>query len=438
VNGGVPLGRILGIEIRAHWTWVFVLALITVLLGMGLSSPLQPGWSYGFAWATAIVCAALVFVSVVAHEVAHVVAARRAGVGAPVVVVQLLGGTYVMEVQPRSPGEEFRLAASGPAVSALLVAVLGATTLALESVMDIGSAPVGFQAAEFVVLTACLFNLFLMIVNLIPGYPLDGGRIVHAMAWRLSGNERSANATVSRVGRWTGSVLMVVGALLIPLWDVWPGLGLLVSGWLLVGSSRVLDRRGQLQNMVAGLRASDAVEPQLARVPAQLTIDVLISEYLGDRPGGAALVERDREVVGLVGAAQTRRVPQRMWTTARTEEAMVPLAGVPKVSPDAELWTAFEMLERSGLDALLLDRDEGEPQVITRRSAAKLIHERAMAEDQSDASLRGGRGSGDRRGPGRGGSRGKAVRRTPNRGPDEDKPDEAKPDDDTASAGDDD
>jgi hypothetical protein len=239
------------------------------------------------------------------------------------------------------------------------------------------SIPAGVLAVSFIGQVLGLFNLFLAVVNLIPAYPMDGARIVHAVAWARSGRDDQAMAVSSRVGRYVGYVIIFIGVLLMPVVGVLPGLTLVVAGWLILGSSRVLDRRAMLQNLIAGVRVLDAADPDPARIPPQLTLDVFAGDYLGERMGGAALVERGDELLGLIGTSQIRRIPRRNWTAMRTEQAMVPVGRVPRASGDSDLWRALEVLERSGLDGLLVGTGGQVPALLTRRSAARLIRERA-------------------------------------------------------------
>jgi hypothetical protein len=170
-----------------------------------------------------------------------------------------------------------------------------------------------------------------------------------------------------------------LGALLIPVTEVWPGLTLIIAGWLLVGSSRMLDQRAMIRSLIAGARVIDAADLDPARVPPQLTLDVFAGDFLGERLGGAALVERGDELLGLIGTLQIRRIPRKSWTMTRTEQAMVPVVNVPRTSGDADLWPALEALERSGLDAFLVGPVGQGSALLTRRSASQLIRERAQA-----------------------------------------------------------
>jgi Zn-dependent protease len=378
-----PLVRIFGTEVRAHWTWIPLLAMITVIFGGGLTGGTGDGLPAYVAWSCGVAIAVLVFASVTAHEVAHVIVARRLGLGGSVVVIQLLGGAYLMEIKARTAGEELRTSIAGPLASFLLALIVGIPAAYLWfGPIDLNTAPIGLQAVEFVAITTCLFNVFVMVVNLIPGYPMDGARVLHALAWMRSGNDDAATVAASRVGRWAGSGMMAVGVFVALQIDPWAGIGLLVAGWLVIGSSRLLDRRAMLRNLIAGIRVGDAMDENPARVPPQLTLDVFAGEYLGERLGSAALVERGDELVGLIGTSQIKRIPRRSWNNFHTEQVMVPISKVPETTSDADLWPVLEILERSGLDAVLVASSLGGHVLLTRRSAAQVIQERAKAAQE--------------------------------------------------------
>ena len=416
---GLTLGRVFGTEVRAHWTWVPIAAFIAVIFGMDLTDGTAAVWPAGLAWGASIATAILVFASVTGHELAHVKVARRNGQQVPTVVVQLLGGPYIMEVKPKNAGEELRIAIAGPAFSLVVALALGAVG-GLLVLGPFDAAPVGVQAVAFVTTMVAAFNALLCVINLVPGYPMDGARILHAVVWRRSGDEAAATAAAIRVGRNVGAGLIVVGALVVTLADLVLGMSLVVAGWLVISSSRFLDRRSVLQELISGLRVRDAEDADVARVPPQLTLDAFASAFMGERLGGAALVEHANELVGIIGTAQIRRIPTRSWTKTRTEDAMVRIDVVPRVSGDTDLWSALETLERSGLDALIVTPDAvapgGEspaaeatpaaatpaapteadattetdatadsdgttdppaPILVTRRSAARLVHQKA-------------------------------------------------------------
>jgi Zn-dependent protease len=385
VSWSVPLGRVFDTEVRAHWSWIIILAFIAVIFSTDLSAQASSpaGWNLAWAWGTSIVTALLVFVSVVLHEIAHVAVASRNGMRTPAVVIQLIGGAFAMEIQPKNPGEEFRVAVAGSALSFLLMLLFGGVTLLLGAgPVDVNGAPLALQAVQFVTFILALFNGFLGGVNLLPGYPLDGARVAHAIAWRKTGSEVAATAIAVRLGRYLGLLLVATGVFVVFYGDATAGLSLGVAGWLIAGSSKVLDRRAQLRNLVAGLRVADAEDPDPARIPPQLTLDVFAGEYLAERMGTAALVERGSELLGLIGTAQIRRVPRRAWPNTHTEQVMVPIGSVPCAARDSDLWTALEVLERTGLDAMLVSGSEDGPVLMTRRGAAQMVRERVEGQQR--------------------------------------------------------
>jgi Zn-dependent protease len=394
---GLTFGRIFGTEIRAHWTWVLILAFIAVVFGIDLSDGTAASWPVGLAYGSSIATAGLIFLSVAAHELAHVKVARRNGQEIPVVVVQLLGGPYVMEVKPKTPGEEIRISAVGSAFSLLLSLAFGFVAVGLSvGPFNIDQAPDGLQAIQFVTSMVAIFNLMLCVINLVPGYPMDGARLLHGLVWSRTGSAETGTAATIRIGRYTGILLMMLGATAVALLDAAAGLALIVAGWLMMASSRTMDRRRSLQGLVAGLHVSDAEDTEAARVPPQLTLDVFAGSYLAERLGAAALVERGTELLGLIGTAQIRRIPRRSWTLTHTSDAMVPIANVPTVAGEMDLWSALEVLERSGLDALLIAAAVPVA-LVTRQSAAKVVHER-VEERQREMIAQGLAGRGRSRG----------------------------------------
>src|ERR1035437_2236107 len=245
---GLTLGRVFGTDIRAHWSWILVLAFISVMFGLDLSDGTAATWPTALAWGSSIATALFVFASVTAHESGHVKVARSNGQVVPVAVVQLLGGPYIMEVKPRTAGEELRIALAGSAFSLVMAVAFGVVAAALVlGPIDLNTAPDGIVAIGFVTTMVAAFNVLLCLVNLVPGYPLDGARVLHAVVWRSTGQESVATAAAIRVGRLVGIFLVVAGVLIGLLADVTAGLCLVVAGWLVMSSSRFLDRRSLLQ-----------------------------------------------------------------------------------------------------------------------------------------------------------------------------------------------
>jgi Zn-dependent protease len=380
--GGFPLGRAFGAEVRAHWTWIILLAIITVFFSTGLSSDRGGGLTGPLSWITGGSLAALIFLSVTVHELAHVAVARRDGIARDVVVIQLLGGTFVLDVRARTPGEEARLAVAGPLLSGLVMIGCGAVAFALiDGSASSAGAPEWHQAVTFCVITLCFFNAFLAGVSLIPAYPMDGGRLLHAVAWRRSRDQKAAAAAVAKVGRLAGGALLLGGAAIAVVLDPVVGLTVGIGGWLLIASGRTMQRRGFLEELVNGLTVGDALDPDPMVLPPQLSLDVVAPDFLGARLGSASLVGRPNELLGLIGSRQVGRVPRRQWAERRVDSAMVAMNAVPSIEASVALWPALEILEQSGLDGLVVRGLPGaeagdRPRLITRRAASTVVRQR--------------------------------------------------------------
>ena len=387
MNASLPVFRLLGAEVRLHWFWVILLAIITVGLGETLAASVDTEGEIVLSWVVSAASALLILVTVVAHELAHVAVARRSGIGPKVVVVQPLGGTFVMDLRPTTARQELSVAGAGPLLSLIFSVVLSISGLAL-----------GFVAGDNItwsLLAVCLlvpgaFNGFVALVSLVPGYPMDGARVVHAIAWARSGRADAATRSAVRVGRVAGMAVMLAGGVMAFFLDpVWAGVAMGLAGWLLIGSSRLLERRLAIEELVTGATVSDAIAADTARVPAQLTLDLFADAYLHELAGTAALVERGGEVVGVLGTGQIRRVPRRRWKEARAETVMAPIDTIPRVASDAPLWPALESLERSGLDALVVTSGSADEAVslITRASVSSVIRARVARQMQVEESI---------------------------------------------------
>jgi Zn-dependent protease len=374
---GVPIARILGFEIRLHLSWLFIVAIVTVTVA-GRLSAFQPDIDAPLSWAVGLIASLGFMVSVIAHELGHALAARRDGSGINTVVVHFVGSPAVVDVIASSPRAEARIALAGPLVS--LVIGGGLVILAL-GMMEVSTA---FGPIADVLFIIGALDLILAGVSLVPAFPLDGGRLVRAVAWARSGDPRQGTRAAGTVGRYVGRALLVVGfAIIILAQDSLDGIMVGLVGWFLMASARSVDRWLYLDGLVAGIQVGEAMEPQLQTLSPQLTLDTFARGILDGSVGPALPVVRDDALVGIVGAAQVRQVAQRNWASTRTEDVMVGLPDLPVTSPDESLTVALERLRRSHLDGLPVLDGAALRGVLTRRSIAAILHARAEAQGQA-------------------------------------------------------
>jgi Zn-dependent protease len=374
---GVPVARLLGFEIRLHLSWLFIIAVVTVTVA-GRLSVFQPEVDPLVAWIVGLIGSLGFMVSVVAHELAHAIAARRDGSDTDRVVVHFVGSPALVDVIASGPRAEAIVALAGPLTSlgigaALVLIAFGllAITTALGPISD-------------VLFIVGVLDLVLAVISFIPAFPLDGGRLVRAAFWARSGDPRRGTQVAGMVGRQFGRFLLLVGLFLILTnSDTLDGIMVGLVGWFLMASARGVDRWLFLDGLVAGLRVDEAMEPRLETLSPQLTLDTFASGILDGSVGPALPVVRDDTVVGLVGAAQIRQVAKWNWASTRTEDVMVGPPNLPMTSPDESLTVALDLLRRSHLDGLPVLDGQALRGVLTRRSIAAILHARAEGRGQA-------------------------------------------------------
>jgi Zn-dependent protease len=310
---------------------------------------------------------------VLAHELGHGIAARRRGLDVGPITLYFFGGSASFQFESDRPKDEAIVAAAGPLLSLALGLGFGLVALLLSA-----TGQVDLQSLGTIVVVAAALNLLLGVVNLVPAYPLDGGRVVRAVVWARTGDERRGASIASRTGRAVGWILIGAGIVLMvvensPL----DGLMLGLSGWFLGSAARGIERRLVVQDLLRGVKVEDVMEREYSSVAPNLTLDTFAEQLLETGPGSAMPVLRDDHVVGLIGASQLRRLRRGSWATTRAEEVMVAPPRLPFVAARDTLWSALDRLGRSGLDGLPVVDGGGLLGLVTRQTIAETIQSRA-------------------------------------------------------------
>lgn len=375
----IPVGRLAGLEIRIHVSWAIILAVIVVSAGSQVGV-LDPGSSMPVRWGIGVVVAVLFLLSAMAHELGHAIVARRRQVPTDSVVVYFLGAAASPDLTTTRPRDEVAIALAGPLVSIGigigLLAIAGLAAL----LGDDGPAVVVGRVA-FVV---GALDVALGIINLIPAFPLDGGRVVRGLAWARSGDARAGLRTAARVGRFVGLFLAGLGiaaillAGLLPL-DPIDGLMVALCGWFLTSAARTVGHRAELDRLLDDLNVGDVMDRDVAGIPPGLTIDTFAGQVLDGSASMALPVTRGEELLGVIGASQLRRVRRDRWATTRAEDVMLALPALLVVSPETTVRAALVGLGRAGIDALPVMEGGTLAGLLTRRAVAAAIRGRADA-----------------------------------------------------------
>ncbi len=368
---GWPIARLFGFEIRIHLSWILIGALVTVLVVNQLEAN-APGTPAVLRWVIGGAIAVAFFLSVLAHELGHGIMARRRGLQVGPITVFFFGGSASFQLESDRPRDEAAVAVAGPVVSLVIGGVLAAVGLALQA-----NADPSLRAAGIVALVLASLNLILGGANLVPAYPLDGGRLVRAIYWARTGDEKRGARAAATSGRVVGWSLVALGVAVIVTRDTLDGVMLAVSGWLLSAASRGITRRLAVQDLIEDVQVGDVVEADTTSVAPHLTVDTFADQLIEAGDGSALPVVRDSAVVGVIGAAQVRRLRRRAWQTTRAEEVMVGPPSMSSLAPTDSLWAALDRLRRTGLDGLPVMAGETFVGLLTRRLVATTIQDRA-------------------------------------------------------------
>ena len=373
----IPVGRLAGLEIRIHVSWAIILAIIVVSAGSQVGL-VAPGSSMPVRWGIGIAIAVLFLLSATAHDIGHAVVARRRGVPAETVVVYFLGAAASPDLTTTRPRDEVAIALAGPIVSI----ALGFGFLAVAGLAGL----LGDQGAALVLgrlaFVVGALDLAIGFVNLVPAFPLDGGRVVRGIAWARSGDARSGLRTAARVGRITGLLLAGLGVAGILLGDLvgvetLDGLMVALCGWFLTSTARTVERQAGLDRLLDGLSVADVMDRDVAGIPPGLTLDTFAGQVLDGSSPMALPVTRGTELLGVIGASQLRRVRQDRWATTHAGDLMLLPRALLVVSPETTIRAALEGLARAGVDALPVMDGGLFAGLLTRRAVATAIRGRA-------------------------------------------------------------
>lgn len=351
MNGrGFKLFQVMGIPIRIDLSWFLVAGLICWTLASGYFPFVLPGYGTAAYWIMGGVAAFLFFGSVLFHELSHSLVAIRRGLPVGGITLFVFGGVSEMDAEPPTPKAELLIAGAGPLSSFLLGALFFALGAALAAFGGPRPALVITQYLAFI-------NVLLGAFNLVPGFPLDGGRLLRAGLWQWTRDLTKATRIASWVGKafalaliGLGTLALFQGGTILGLWYVFIGLFLLQAAD--VSYKQVVFRR-QLE----GMRVQDVMTRHVFTVPAGTSLETLLDDYVLRLRYGSYPVMHNNRVLGMITLHQMREVPRERWATTPVEAAMVPIAGH-QLHPADDLESALRALQQDGVNRLpVLDRD---------------------------------------------------------------------------------
>jgi Zn-dependent protease/predicted transcriptional regulator len=342
------VGRIAGIEVRVDSSWVVIALLITYSMYLRVVF-LYGSVSTAGAVGLAILSAVLFFGSVLVHELAHALVSQARGIRVLDITLFLFGGATRARVESRGPGDEFLIAVVGPLTSGILAALFGI-------VAGLGSDVLSRPLAGTLGYLAWV-NLLLAAFNLVPGFPLDGGRLLRSAIWKATGSLRRATQIASGAGQAVGWLLVVGGVAWLLAGNLAGGIWFAFIGWFLVQAARASYQELQLRHMLGGVEAEDVMAGNLLRIPPDLSLQDAVDDYFMRYDHGAFPVDEQGRTIGLLTLRGVRRLPREQWSARRVRDHMVPLGDQVVVTPDARMDGVLAKLQDSEAGRVLVVQD---------------------------------------------------------------------------------
>lgn len=382
-RGGIKVGQFFGIDIYIDWSWLLIFLLITWNLATGFGE-IHPDWSTTLIWGLGLLASVLFFSSVLAHELAHSLVARSQGLPVRRITLFLFGGVSNIEREPPSPKAEFLITIVGPVTSIVLglifILISGVSMGAVLPVQGQGlEALSGLSPLTTMLLWLGPINLILGIFNLVPGFPLDGGRILRSILWSMTDNLRRATRWASFVGQGIAWLMIVAGIAMIfgfqiPFFGTGfvNGLWLAFIGWFLHSASAQSYRQVVVNDILEDIPVERMMKREVPKVNADITVTQLVQEIM-DSDDYAFIVMDGDQMAGIVTLQDMRKVNKARWDEIRVREIMTPRDQLEIATPDQDAAQVLSTITRQDIRQIPVVQDGQLLGVLRRRDIIRWL-----------------------------------------------------------------
>lgn len=367
MDASVKLGHIWGIPIGLHSSWFLIFIFLTWSLATGYFPQEYPALGGLSHWGLGLVTSLLFFASVLAHELGHAWVALRNGIPVKRITLFIFGGVAQIAQEPKSPGAEFRVAIAGPLVS-LALAVIFAGTWLVDQAVPFLAAP-----SEYLM----RINAMLALFNLVPGFPLDGGRMLRAVVWKLNGSFTRATRVAAFAGQLVAFGFIAWGVFTIFQGQFLNGLWLAFIGWFLQNAAASSYAQVNLQSSLAGVKVSQVMARDCARVPSLVPLSQLVDERVLTGGGRCFFVADNGRLQGMLTLRDIAAVPQPKWRFTTTGQAMRPYSRLAQVGPDTALLSALQTMDNADVAQVPVIQNDELVGVLSRDQVVHYLRTRA-------------------------------------------------------------
>jgi len=343
--GSIRLGKIFGIPIMVHYTWFIVFTLIALSLSTQYFPSRYPDWSHWMYWAMGIATGLLLFISVLIHELAHSFISTLQGIPVQRITLFLFGGVASISRESATPLGEFLMALSGPIISLVIAAGFGFLWLISHFILKI-------QTLAALSSYLGIINLSLALFNLIPGFPLDGGRLLRSFLWGITGNYRKATEIAITAGRAI-AFLFIIGGIAWAITGHWlDGIWLAFIGWFLDNAASQSYRQLVSRETLRGVKVRELMSQECPVIPSSLTLDNLVYNYILPHSTRCFFVREGEKLRGMVTLHHLKLIPQAKWPSVTVAEILTPLEKLLKVGPEDDALDALELMVENDVNQM--------------------------------------------------------------------------------------
>jgi Zn-dependent protease len=383
-GGSITLFHVRGIRIAVDWSWFLVLFLVIFWLSRFYGDVLGESSSETGPFALAVASAVGFFGSILLHELGHAMVAMRNGIGISKIQLWIFGGLAQMDRESETPATEFKVAIAGPAVTLAIVVLLAAIGLAASSPAEFRDAMLvesnsGVSGVLAMVAWLASINFLVLIFNLLPAFPMDGGRVVRALAWWKTGDRTSATRFAATLGRVFAYIFIGVGLLMVFTGYVFGGIWLALIGMVINGSARGATLQTQITSRIEGLQVSDVMDREPVAIPGEISIEKALDEYFHRyRWPWFPVVDAGRHFLGLVVRDKADEVPEVSRSTSLVSDVLERDDGTFQIRDDAPLDTLLSNQNLRRFGALMaVDADGRLSGVITAEQVGRALRDAA-------------------------------------------------------------
>jgi Zn-dependent protease len=361
----ITLGKIYGISINLDYSWFLIFFIITWVLAINYFPLEIKGESSFFYWSISVFTAIFFFVSVLLHELGHSYLARQFKIQVKRITLFIFGGVAEISDEPPSAKAEFWIALAGPVVSFILAVLfyfLG------ESLLSRSSLWVPFSYLAYI-------NFLLVGFNLIPGFPLDGGRVFRAFLWGITNNYKKATMIAATTGRFIAYGFMGLGIYIIFSGNLFNGLWLAFIGWFLESAAVAQVHQQTLRDLVGGHSVKDALRPDIQSVSSDTSVQDLIDHHIIGKGHRYFLIKGEDKPLGLLTIHRIKEIPHEKRKETSVSEIMIPETEVIKVDVKDNLWKSLKEMDHDGVNQLLVMDNHKIAGILSREGIFSFIND---------------------------------------------------------------